>query len=153
MVLEALIALAALAGRTVVAAASTDAWGACKRGFARLLGRGDPKKEQLAEQRLEETREQLAGTDSDQVRAAQAAEWKTRLADLLQEDPDAEADLRALVQQIQAQLPAGVVSATDHSVAAGGDVKITASDSGVAAAVIHGNVAPPNPTQQGPANT
>jgi hypothetical protein len=93
MVVESLIALTALAGQTVVAAASTDAWDACKRGFARLLGRGDPKKEQLAEQRLEETRQQLAGTDSDQVRAAQAAEWKTRLADLLQENPDAEADL------------------------------------------------------------
>ena len=136
MVVESLIALAALAGQTVVAAASTDAWDACKRGFARLLGRGDPKKEQLAEQRLEETRQQLAGTDSDQVRAAQTAEWKTRLADLLQEDPDAEAHLRALVQQIQAQLPAGMVSAADHSMAAGRDVRITASGGGVAAGFI-----------------
>ena len=130
MVVEGLIALAALAGRTVVAAASTDAWDACKRGFVRLLGRGDPEKEQRAEQRLEGTRQQLAGTDSDQVREAQAAEWRTRLADLLQENPDAEADLRTLVQQIQAQLPAGAVSAAGHSVAAGRDVNITASGGG-----------------------
>jgi len=151
MLVEDLMALAALAGRTVVAAASTDAWEACKRGFGRLLGRGDPKKEQLAEQRLEETRQQLAGADSEQARAAQEAQWTTRLADLLEENPDAEAELQALVREIQAQLPAGVVSAADHAVAAGRDVKISASGGGVAAGVIHGNVAPPNPPQKGPA--
>ncbi len=98
------LALAPLAGRTMVAAASTDAWAACKRGFVRLLGHGDPKKKQLAEQRLEETRRQLAGADSEQARAALAERWAGRLADLLEEDPDAEDELRTLVQQIQAQL-------------------------------------------------
>lgn len=58
--LEALIALAALAGNTVVSAATTDAWEAARGKFARLLGRGDAKKEQLADMRLEETRRQLA---------------------------------------------------------------------------------------------
>ena len=52
----------------------------------------------------------------------------------------------------QAQLPAGMVSAADHSVAAGRDVNITASGGGTAAGVIHGNVAPPDPTPPGPAN-
>ncbi len=152
MLVESLMALATLAGQTVVTAATTDAWETASRGFARLLGRGDQKKEQLAQRRLEETRQQLAGTDSEQVRVAQAAQWKTRLADLLEEDPGAEAGLRALVQQIQAALPAGVVSAADHAVAAGRDVSITASGGGVAAGVIHGNVAPPNPTRLGPVN-
>ena len=81
---ETLMALAALAGNTVVAAATTDAWEAARRGFARLLGRGDPDRTKLAEQRLEQTREQLtgaAGTDSDQVRAVLAERWATRLAD------------------------------------------------------------------------
>ena len=72
------LALAPLAGRTIVAAASTDVWAACKRGFVRLLGHGDPKKEQLAEQRLEETRQQLAGADSEQARAALAERWAGR---------------------------------------------------------------------------
>jgi hypothetical protein len=40
----ALIALAALAGNTVVTAAVTDAWESARKGFARLLGRGDPAK-------------------------------------------------------------------------------------------------------------
>ena len=155
MLAEALTALAALAGNTVVTAATTDAWEAARRGFARLLGRGDSKQEQLAEQRLAETREQLTGAhgqDLEQARAALAERWATRLADLLEEDPGAEVDLRTLVQQIQEALPAGIVSAADHAVAAGRDLHITASGGGVAAGVIHGTVTP-GPTQPGPAGT
>jgi hypothetical protein len=151
----ALMALAALAGNTVVTAAVTDAWEAARKGFARLLGHGDPDKTKLAERRLAETRDQLTeakGADLDRVRAALEAQWVTRMADLLEEDPGIEADLRALVEKIQAQLPAGVVSTAHHSVAAGRDVNITASGGGTAAGVIHGNVAPPNPTPPGPAN-
>ena len=127
--LETLITLAALAGNTVVAAATTDAWEAARRKFAQLLGRGDPKKEQLAEKRLEETRLQLDGVTGQELEKAQAdlgKAWQVRMADLLEEDPGVEAELRALVQEIQAQLPAGVVSAADHSVGAGRDVNITA---------------------------
>jgi hypothetical protein len=155
MLAESLMALASLAGQTVVTAAVTDAWEAARKGFARLLGRGNPDRTKVAERRLAETHEQLtgaAGTDLEQARAALEAQWVTRLADLLEEDPGVEADLRALVQEIQAALPAGMVSAADHAVAAGRDVKISASHGGVAAGVIHGNVAPPNPTYQGPAN-
>ena len=149
MVVESLLLLA---GQTIVAAVATDAWDLCKRGFARLLGRGDPNKEQLTERRLEETRQQLAGTDSDQARAAQAVAWKTRLEVLLEENPGAEVELRTLVQDIRAQLSAGVVSAADHSVAAGGDVNISADRGGTAAGVIHGNVTP-GPTRPGPAGS
>jgi hypothetical protein len=150
-----LMALAALAGNTVVAAATTDVWEAARRGFARLLGRGDPDRTKMAERRLAETREQLSsaeGQDLEQIRAVLAERWAGRLADLLEEHPDAEADLGALVQEIQAALPAGVVSAEDHAVAAGHDVTISAAGGGVAAGVIHGNVAPPDPTGPGPAN-
>jgi len=109
----------------------------------------------VAERRLEETRGQLTGpqgTDLEQARAALAAQWATRLADLLDEDPAVEADLRTLVQQIQAALPAAMVSAADEAVAAGRDVNISASGGGVAAGVIHGNVTPPGPPGPGPAN-
>ena len=51
-----------------------------------------------------------------------------RLADLLAEDPAVEAELRALVEEIRAQLRAGTVSAADHAVAAGRDVNIASSD-------------------------
>ena len=150
---EALIALAALAGNTVVTAAVTDAWESARKGFARLLGRGDPAKTGLAEERLAETHDQLAeasGADLERTRAALEVQWVTRLADLLEEDPGVEADLRALVREIQARLPAGMVSAADHAVAAGRDVSITASGGGVAAGVIHGDVSAGNPTGPGP---
>ena len=154
MLAEALTALASLAGNTVVAAATTDAWEAARRRFARLLGRGDPKREQLATGWLEETHRQLAdgaGADVEQARAAQARRWAGRLADLLEEDPGIEAELRALVEEIRAALPAGAVSATDHAVAAGRDVNITAAGAGTAIGVVHGNVAPPGPSGPGPA--
>jgi hypothetical protein len=156
MLAESLAALAALAGNTVVAAATTDAWEAARRGFARLLGRGDPDRTKMAEQRLAEAREQLTGAegkDLERARAALAERWAGRLADLLEEHPDVQADLRALVREIQAQLPTGAVSAADHAVAAGRDVTISATSGAVAAGVIHGNVTPPDPTRLGPAST
>jgi hypothetical protein len=153
---EGLLALATLAGNTVVTAAVTDAWEAAGDKFARLLGRGDPDKTKLAEQRLEETHDQLtaaAGTDLERTRAVLAERWAGRLADLLEEDPGAEADLRTVVQEVQAVLPAGTVTAADHAVAAGRDVNISAPGGGIAAGVFHGNVAPPNPPLAGPANS
>lgn len=144
--------LVALAGNTLVAAAVTDAWETARHGFARLFGRGKP--DPVTERRLEATRSQLDAAppaDLEQVQANLARQWALRLADLLEEDPDTEADLRVLVQEIQAALPAGVVSAADHAVAAGRDVNIRADRGGVAAGVIHGNVAPPNPTGRGAA--
>ena len=113
--LEALIALAALAGNTVVTAATTDAWEAARRKFARMLGRGDAKKEQLADKRLEETRQQLAsvsGQELEKARADLAKAWQVRMADLLEEDPGVEAELRALVEEVRTQLPAGVTTLT-----------------------------------------
>jgi hypothetical protein len=133
--------LAALAGRTAVAGAATGAW----------LGHGAPKKEeQLAVQRLEATSSSLRRTWS-RAATAQEALWTTRLADLLEEDQDAEAGLRSRMREVQAALPAGVMYAADQMVAARRDVNITADCGGVAAGVVHGNVGPPNPPGQGPA--
>jgi hypothetical protein len=66
----------------------------------------------------------------ESARAALEAQWVTRMRDLLEEDPGVEADLRTLVGEIQARLPAGMVAAADHSVAAGRDVNITAPGGG-----------------------
>ena len=143
---ESLVAaMAAIPGVTVH---NTDAWEAARRGFARLLGRGDPDRTRLAERRLAETHEQLTGAvvaDLEVARTTLEAQWGTRLADLLEEDPGVEAELRALVEELRAALPAGAVSATDHAVAAGRDVNISADRGGFAAGVVHGNIAPPNP--------
>jgi hypothetical protein len=128
---DVLVALAEWAGQTVAAAAVTDAWEAVRSRFARLLGRGDARKAEAAERWLTHTREQLAsvasGTDLDRARQAQAERWTGRFADLLDEDPALEPELRALLQEVAAQLPAGILSAAEHSVTAGRDVTITAS--------------------------
>lgn len=156
MLAEASLALAALAGNTVVAAATTDAWEAARRRFAQLLGRGDQGRTKLFERRLDETRLQLEGVTGRELEKARAnlrEAWQVRVADLLEEDSGIEADLRAVVEEVLASLPATVVSAVDHSVAAGHDVKITAQDGGIAAGVIHGNVTPLNPSGPGPAKS
>ena len=168
---EVLLALAQWAGQTVAAAAVTDVWEAARHKVARLLGRGNPKKTEVAERWLDETHQQLTAaqsSDLEPVQAAAARRWEGRFADLLDEDPGAEADLRALVEEVAAALPAGVVSAAGHAVAAGRDVRISADRGGVAAGrdvnisadrgsiaagVIHGNVAPPGPTPPGPATS
>jgi hypothetical protein len=147
------MALAQWAGQTVAASAVTDVWESARGKFARLLGRGDARKTEVAERWLAETHEQLTageGGDLERARAAQAQRWEGRFADLLDEDPGAEAGLRALVEEICTALPAGLVSATNHAVAAGRDANISADRGGVAAGVIHGNVAPPNPPGPGP---
>jgi hypothetical protein len=151
-----LMALAALAGNTVVTAAVTDAWEAARKGFARLLGRGDLGKTKAAERRLEETHGQLTqatGADLETVRAALEAQWTTRLADLLEDDPGVEADLRALVNEIQAQ-----VSATDHAVAAGRDINVSggvniADRGGVVTRDVQGGISTGNPLTPGPASS
>jgi hypothetical protein len=151
---DVLMALAQFAGQTVAGAAMTDMWEAVRDRFARLLSRGNTRKTQVAEQWLEQTHQQLAtaaGSELKQAQEAQAKRWADRFADLLDETPGIEAELRALVEDVAARLPVGAVSVADHSVAAGQDVNITASGGGTAAGVIHGNVVPPNPTGPGPA--
>jgi hypothetical protein len=153
----ALIALAALAGNTVVTAAVTDAWEAARKGFARLLGRGDPDKTKAAERRLEETHDQLTkatGEDLERVRAALEAQWTTRMADLLEDDPRVEGDLRALVDQVRSQ-----VSASGHAMAAGrdinvgGDMKIADRGGVVVDGNVQGGISTGNPPPPGPASS
>src|SRR5580693_7564364 len=94
------LALATQAGRMVVDAAAAEQW-------------------------LGETREQLTGQatgDTRLLRTALAVRWAGRLADLLKQDPDAEAVLKALVQDIQAAPPAGGPSGPNHGVSANGVV-------------------------------
>jgi hypothetical protein len=91
------------------------------------------RKAEAAERWLAQTREQLTaalGRDPEQAQTAQAERWAGRFADLLDEDPSVEAELRALVEQVVTRLPAGTAWAAGHSVAAGRDATITASGGG-----------------------
>ena len=150
---DVLVALAQFAGQTVAAAAVTDVWEAVRGGSPGCWGAGMPGR---LRSRSGGWRRPASSCAAARARtgagAGGAAErWAGRFADLLDEDPGLEAELRALVEEVAARLPAGAVSAAGHSVAAGRDVNITASGGGIAAGVIHGDVAPPGPTRPGPA--
>jgi hypothetical protein len=152
---DSVMALVLFAGQTVAQAAITDVWEAVRRRFAKLIGRGDVRKTEIAEQWLIQTHDQLtaaAGSGLEHAQQVQAERWAGRFADMLDEDNSLEAELRALAEQVAAQLPAVVVSAADHSVAAGRDVTVIADRGGTAAGVIHGNVASLGPTPPGPAS-
>jgi hypothetical protein len=150
---ETLLSVAALAGRTLVAAAATDAWATTKRGLARLVGRGDAARAEVTERRLDDARQELLAAPAEQLMQVQdqvAAAWQIRLLDLLEDHPEMVTELRALVDQVRTNLPDGTPTA-GPVVAAGGDVSITASGGGVAAGVIQGNVTMGNPTVPDPA--
>src|ERR1051326_8309590 len=101
MLTDSRLALAARAGQAMVAVASTSEWDTASREYAKLLGQGDVNQTRLARQRLKETHEQLAGAagpDSGLIGTALAVRWAGRIADLLEENPDVEGELDALVQ-------------------------------------------------------
>ena len=142
------VALAAMAAAALVQAVVTGGWEGVRHKVARLFGRGQP--DEAIERRLNATRGQLTAAtpgDLEQVRAALAAQWETRFADLLADHPDAQPELAALVKDIKP-----TVTAADHSVAAGGNVTATAKSGGVAANVIHGDVHQ-GPTRPGPVSS
>jgi len=105
---EALAALAAAGGTAVVGAMATDAWQATRSGVARVLSRGGSPRQEVIEAQLDEDAgvlERAGEADRDQVRQELLPVWRRRLADYLQQHPDAAEELRELVDQVQGQLP------------------------------------------------
>lgn len=89
----------------VISAAGSDVWAAMREGLARLLGRGDGRREQAELERLDRTASELsaAGLDEEgRIRLHQS--WQTRLETVLEGLDEDERDrvvarLRALVEQ------------------------------------------------------
>ena len=149
-------ALADMAGNALVAASMTDTWHSTKIKFAQLLGRGDAGRTSLAQRRLDQTHAELAAAasaDRRLVRARHATAWAARLADLLDEYPEAEPDLRRLMDEMKSGLPPGAASASQHSIASGRDMTISTSGGGLSVGVLHGNVELPGPIMPGQATT
>ncbi|MFD7447032.1 hypothetical protein [Streptomyces sp. NPDC059909] len=102
------MALTAAGGTAVVQAAGTDAWNGFRSGVARLLGRGDPAREQAELERLDQTAtdlRELEPAESERIQIRQEASWQTRFETLLESVSDdeerarvAEA-LRALIDE------------------------------------------------------
>lgn len=95
MLNEALAALAAAGGASVVQAASTDAWVTFRQQLARLLGRGDSQTEHAELERLDSTASALDGVENgaiDLVRSRQEGAWQARLEIFLESLSDRECE-------------------------------------------------------------
>lgn len=117
MLAEALTALASTGATALVTAMVTDGWEATRTRFARLLGRGDDRQTKAVAERLERSRAALAavpGPDLERAQAEQEIAWRTRLSDLLEQEPAAEGELRALITDIQAQVSRSAGSVEQH---------------------------------------
>lgn len=120
MLTEALTALASTGGTALVTAMVTDSWEGVKARFTRLFGRGDAKQAEAAAARLEHSRAALAGlSDADLERAVAEQEvvWRTRLGDLLEQDPSVEHELRALIVDVQARAIGSAGLVVQHATA------------------------------------
>ncbi|CAM5302004.1 hypothetical protein AB0F92_22755 [Kitasatospora aureofaciens] len=109
MLTDALVELAAAGGTAVVSAAATDIWQATKGKVARLFGRGDDRDEQRVSVQLDRIPmelDQAAEPQQERVRAALRDRWTVKLTELLEENPELEDDLRALVEEVRAAVPA-----------------------------------------------
>jgi hypothetical protein len=108
----------AVAGATaLVNAMVTDGWEGVRKKIGKLFGRGDEKRTEDALARLDRSHAELArssGDDAAQARQQQAARWQTRFEDLLEEHPDAEKELRAILAQISAAGIGGQASIQQH---------------------------------------
>ena len=109
MFVESMMALAGAGAMALVEAIATDTWQAARTGFAGLFGRdGDSRRSAIAAQLDEDaaTVARAGGTEVDQVRQELLPVWQRRLVQLLEQHPEAEAELRELVTTVNEGLPA-----------------------------------------------
>jgi hypothetical protein len=108
MLTEALAALASTGGTALVTAMVTDSWEDVKGRFARVLGRGHTARIEAAGVQLDQSRAALvglSGSDLERACATQEIVWRTRLSDLLDQNPSVETELRDLLAEIRSQVP------------------------------------------------
>ncbi|MFI0002219.1 hypothetical protein ACH4NR_18730 [Streptomyces globisporus] len=115
-----LAALAASGATTLVGLMATEAWTQVRGRLARFLGRGED--DEVIDAELEESREELIAArrngDEDGA-AAVAAEWRIRIRRALRDNPEAEQELRAILELAPRQA-AGPSVAINHNTVSGG---------------------------------
>jgi hypothetical protein len=121
MVVEWIAAAAAAGGTALIGAAATDAWQTARDGVVKLFARGGKRRAELVRDRLDRdvaVIEEAGPGERDEVRARLLPGWQVRLADLLEEFPDAREELSAWAEQVRAQLPAAQASWVQNITAA-----------------------------------
>lgn len=90
-----------------MAAMASDAWQAGRDGVVRLFRRRGENKQAVLEGQLDHHATLVERADDpDHARQMLAGQWQLEFAQLLADHPDAETELRRLVEQIQSELPA-----------------------------------------------
>src|SRR5260370_39236395 len=108
MVVEWIAAAASAGGTALIGAAATDAWQTARDGVVKLFGRGGKRRAELVRDRLDRdvaVIEAAGPGERDEARAQLLPGWQVRLADLLEEVPDARDELSAWAEQVRAQRP------------------------------------------------
>ncbi|MGW1713092.1 hypothetical protein [Streptomyces sp. NPDC002156] len=113
MLSEALAALAAAGGTSVVQSAGSDAWDGLRGRLASWFARGDGERERGELERLDRSAAALSATDdgrAEQVRAEHRVLWQTRIATLLEGlesegRTQAAIELQQLLRQAACEVP------------------------------------------------
>ncbi|MFE9461837.1 hypothetical protein [Streptomyces californicus] len=116
-----LTALAASGATTFVGLMATEAWSQVRGRLARFLGRGAD--DEVVDAELEESRAELAAAraeDDEEAAADIEAAWRNRLRRTLRADPGAAGELRAILEELAPQQPAGPAVAINHNTISGG---------------------------------
>ena len=117
MLEEALTALASTGGTALVTAMVTDSWEGVKTRLARMIGRGRSAETAAVEARLEQSHIALEGLTDQSLARAQAEQeivWQAALREYLEQDPDIEPEVRAMVAEIKAQSIGAAAHITQH---------------------------------------
>ncbi|MEV0452996.1 hypothetical protein [Streptomyces sp. NPDC050600] len=135
MLAEQVTALAGAGATALIGAMATDLWQGARGGAVRLFGRGGEERGSAMGAQLDEDAALVgrAAPDgaADEIRAELLPVWRRRLILLLEEHPEYEADLRALVDSVRDGLPDSRQVWTQHN---------TARDHGTLFAVQGGNL-------------
>jgi len=123
-----LVELAQSGANTLVGAVATQTWSTARTGFLHLFHRGG--RHELAERRLDDTSgdiERASDAERGRVRAELATAWQTRLRDLLEEHPEAVAELRELLRTLGAD---GAKTVNTANVTASGEAHVSVAPGG-----------------------
>ncbi len=106
MDLDLLLQLGTSGAAALVAAAATDAWQSARDRFVRLLGRGDPVREEVMGRRLDALASEIEEAEDRAVtRQRLLPIWQTRLSDLIEEHPELAPQVERLSEDLRAVLP------------------------------------------------
>ncbi|MEU6934387.1 hypothetical protein [Streptomyces sp. NPDC046385] len=121
MLAEQVTALAGAGATALIGAMATDLWQGARSGAVRLFGRGGEERGSAIGAQLDEDAALVGRAEpdsaADEIRAELLPVWRRRLILLLEEHPEYEADLRALVESVRAGLPDGRQVWTQHNTA------------------------------------